>query len=173
MKNLVKLRLINWHYFTNTTCDIKNITYLTGPNGTGKSTIIDALQILILGSTRPENFNKAANEKARSGRTLISYLRGQTGVTGDGQVINLRKGNFTSYIAIEIYDDVEDKTFTLGVVFDVDSSDQIDKHYFYIASPFLENNFTNSEMEKDSNRIKPLQYKELSSYVRSNFKPSQ
>lgn len=173
MKNLVKLRLINWHYFTNTTCDIKNITYLTGPNGTGKSTIIDALQILILGSTRPENFNKAANEKARSGRTLISYLRGQTGVTGDGQVINLRKGNFTSYIAIEIYDDVENKTFTLGVVFDVDSSDQIDKHYFYLSTPFLDNNFTNSEMEKDSNRIKPLQYKELSSYVRANFKPSQ
>ena len=43
MKNLVKLRLINWHYFSNTTTDIKNITFLTGPNGTGKSTIIDAM----------------------------------------------------------------------------------------------------------------------------------
>lgn len=173
MKSLVKLRLINWHYFTNTTADIKNITFLTGPNGTGKSTVIDALQILILGSTRPENFNKAANEKARSGRTLISYLRGQTGVTGDGQVINLRKGSFTSYIAIEIFDDVENRTFTLGVVFDVDSSDQIDKHYFYYDGPFLDNGFTNSEVETDPKKIKPLQYRELSSYIRSNFKPSQ
>ena len=37
---LDKLRLINWHYFLNVTADIKKITFLTGANGTGKSTII-------------------------------------------------------------------------------------------------------------------------------------
>ena len=115
MKFLTKLRLINWHYFSNVTTDIKNITFLTGPNGTGKSTIIDALQIIILGSTRPENFNKAANEKGRSGRSLLSYLRGQTGIKDDGSNIVLRRGTFSSYIAIEIFDDVENRTFTLGV----------------------------------------------------------
>ena len=130
MKSITKLRLINWHYFTNTTTDIKNITFLTGPNGTGKSTIIDAMQILILGSTRPDNFNKAANEKGRSGRTLLSYLRGQTGVKDDGSTITLRTGVFTSYIAMELYDDVEKRPFTLGVCFDVDNADRIDKHYF-------------------------------------------
>ncbi len=166
MKNIIKLRLINWHYFTNTTSDVKNITFLTGPNGTGKSTIIDALQIVILGTTRPENFNKAANEKGKSGRNLISYLRGQTGVTNDGQVINLRKGNFTSYVAIEIYDDVNDDTFSVGVVFDVDSSDNIDKHYFYLNAPFPKNNFVST----DTATSKPLQYKELSAFFKANYK---
>ncbi|MCI7065351.1 MAG: AAA family ATPase, partial [Bacilli bacterium] len=136
MKTLQKLRLINWHYFCNITTDVKNLTFLTGPNGTGKSTIIDALQVIILGTTRPDNFNKAANEKGRSGRNLISYLRGQTGVKDDNSTIVLRKGVFTSYIAIEIYDDVNDKTFTLGACFDVDSTDKIDKHYFFLDSPF-------------------------------------
>lgn len=170
MKNLVKLRLINWHYFSNTTTDIKNITFLTGPNGTGKSTIIDAMQILILGSTRPDNFNKAANEKGRSGRSLLSYLRGQTGVSDSGAVINLRPGNFTSYIAMEIFDDQEERTFTMGVVFDVDSADNVDKHYFYLDSPFPENGFSNSDAEKNAKKVRPLMYRELSSWVRQNYK---
>lgn len=169
MKSITKLRLINWHYFTNTTTDIRNITFLTGPNGTGKSTIIDALQILILGTTRSDNFNKAANEKGRSGRSLISYLRGQTGVRDDNSVIALREGNFTSYIAIEIFDDVKNSSFTLGACFDVSSSDSIDKHFFFIDSEFPQNGFTNSDTA-EKNKIRPLNYKELSSYVRENYK---
>jgi energy-coupling factor transporter ATP-binding protein EcfA2 len=171
MKSLTKLRLINWHYFANTTTDIKNITFLTGPNGTGKSTIIDALQILILGSTRPDNFNKAANEKGRSGRSLLSYLRGQTGVSDDGSVINLRSGSFSSYLAIEITDDVENRVFTLGVVFDVDDADSIDKHYFYLDSPFPKNDFANSDSEPNPKKVRPMRYRELSSYVRGAYKP--
>ncbi len=171
MKTLQRLRLINWHYFTNTTTDIKNITFLTGPNGTGKSTIIDALQILILGTTRSDNFNKAANEKGRSGRNILSYLRGQTGVRDDGSIITLRSGTFTSYIAIEIYDDVEKRTFTLGCCFDVDaSSDKPDKHYFYLDSPFPENGFSNSDIAKDKDKVRPMMYKELSAFARENYK---
>ena len=170
MKSITKLRLINWHYFTNTTTDIKNITFLTGPNGTGKSTIIDAMQILILGSTRPDNFNKAANEKGRSGRTLLSYLRGQTGVKDDGSTITLRTGVFTSYIAMELYDDVEKRPFTLGVCFDVDNADRIDKHYFYLDSGFPENGFSNSDTEPNRKKVRPMMYKELSAWVRENYK---
>jgi uncharacterized protein YPO0396 len=171
MKSVIKLRLINWHYFANVTTEIKNITFLTGPNGTGKSTIIDALQILLLGSTRPDNFNKAANEKARSGRTLLSYLRGQTGIGDDGTTTNLREGSFTSYIAIEIADDVEKRVFTLGVVFDVDASDAVDKRYFYLDSPFPANDFSNAETEKNPKKVRPMVYKELSAFVRSTYKP--
>lgn len=168
MKSIQKLRLINWHFFTNTTTDIKNITFLTGANGTGKSTIIDALQIIILGTTRPENFNKAANEKGRSGRTLLSYLRGQTGVGADGKVLNLRSGTFTSYIAIELFDDVLNKPFTLGAVFDVDDADRIDKHYFYLDSEFPENGFSTAGDAKGKNKL-PLRYRELSKFVRENY----
>lgn len=171
MKSITKLRLINWHYFSNITADIKNITFLTGPNGTGKSTIIDALQIIILGTTRPDNFNKAANEKGRSGRNLISYLRGQTGIKDDGSAFVLRDGTFTSYIAIELYDDVNNKYFTLGACFDVDASDKIDKHYFYLDSPFPENGFTNCDFEPNKAKVRGMMYKELAAFVRGEYKP--
>ena len=55
--------------------EFSNINFLTGKNGSGKSTIIDALQLLLLGDTRGNFFNKAAND--RTERTLEGYLRGE------------------------------------------------------------------------------------------------
>ena len=40
MKKLTKIRLINWHYFSNETIDVSNNILLTGQNATGKSTIL-------------------------------------------------------------------------------------------------------------------------------------
>lgn len=134
MKRIIRLRLINWHYFANINTEIRNITFLTGPNGTGKSTVIDAIQILIEGTTNPSNFNKAANEKGKSGRSLLGYLKGQAGIRDDGSVIAIRNGNFTSYIALEIEDDVEKKIFTVGVLFDVDSKD-VSPNITFISIP--------------------------------------
>lgn len=173
MKSLQRLRLINWHYFSNTTTEIKNISFLTGPNGTGKSTIIDALQVIILGTTRPENFNKAANEKGRTGRNLLSYLRGQTGIGPDGKALVLRNGTFTSYVAIELFDDVSSSTITLGAVFDVDDADKIDKHYFYLDSPFPENGFTDSDTQKAKSKVLPMRYRDLSAWARSTYGSSR
>ena len=105
MKQLTKLRLINWHYFLNSKIDFGMINFLTGENAAGKSTLIDAMQVLLLGDTTGRSFNKAANEK--SGRTLKSYLRGEIGDNDDGSTKYLRTGRFTSYIAMEFFDDVE------------------------------------------------------------------
>lgn len=168
MKSIIKLRLINWHYFVNTNVDIRNLSFLTGPNGTGKSTIIDAIQILIEGTTNPSNFNKAANEKGKSGRSLLGYLKCQTGVQDNGEIISLRSGNFTSYIAMEIEDDVEKRIFSIGVMFDVDNKDSVSKHYFYLDSPFPKNDFQIKIEGKSQTR--PMQYKEFSAFVKSNYK---
>ena len=167
MKSLARLRLINWHFFANTNVPIQNISFLTGDNGTGKSTVIDALQVVILGSTMSSNFNKAAHEEGKSGRDIMSYLRGSTGTNLNGEVINLRTGVFTSYIAIELYDTETKKTITLGILFDVDSSDAPDKHFFYLNSKFPENDF--STPKNNSGKSRPLNYKEFSSYLASNY----
>ena len=44
---------------------------LIGHNGAGKSTVIDALQIVLLGETNARNFNQAANEKSQRTLTVI------------------------------------------------------------------------------------------------------
>ena len=73
MKKLKKILLINWLYFSKELIEVGDVNFLTGKNGAGKSTVIDALQIVLLGETNARNFNQAANEKSQ--RTLDGYLR--------------------------------------------------------------------------------------------------
>lgn len=113
MKKLKKILLINWLYFSKQLIEIENINFLTGKNGSGKSTIIDALQIVLLGELNSRNFNKAANEGSQ--RSLDGYLRADM----DDKNPNSRRGkDFSSYIACEFWDDVQNRNFVIGIVFD-------------------------------------------------------
>jgi len=160
MKKLTKLLLINWHYFWKELIEFDTINFLTGANAAGKSTIIDAMQLLLLGDTSGHFFNKAANDK--SARTLDGYLRGEIGDDGDARFKYLRNGRFTSYIACEFYDDFKDIWFTLGVVFDC-YDDGTREHRFFIlddsipANHFIQNNI-------------PMSFKELRRYFVKNYK---
>ena len=96
MKKLKKILLINWLYFSKQLIEVDNINFLTGKNGSGKSTIVDALQIVLLGELNSRNFNKAANDKSE--RTLQKYLRADM----DENNPRSRSGkDFSSYIACE------------------------------------------------------------------------
>ncbi|MDR2159920.1 MAG: AAA family ATPase, partial [Treponema sp.] len=44
MITLERIRLVNWHNFSDAVIDIGNRCLLAGDNGSGKSTIIDAIQ---------------------------------------------------------------------------------------------------------------------------------
>ena len=167
MLNLNKLRLINWHLFSNETENIDNVTFLTGANGTGKSTIIDAIQIVLLGDTTSRNFNKAANDK--SARTLISYLKGDTGESVNGEVSYLRPGRFSSYIVLQFYDDVKKSCFTLGVVFDVFEDETQDHSFFYINNSFPNNDFT----KIDNGKERPCTIKEFTELVKKNYQSGE
>ena len=113
MKRLKKILLINWLYFSKQVIEVGDVNFLTGFNGAGKSTIIDALQIVLLGETNARNFNQAANEKSQ--RTLDGYLRADM----DENNPHSRRGkDFSSYIACEFWDNIEGKVFVAGIVFD-------------------------------------------------------
>ncbi len=159
MKLLTKMRLINWHYFQNVTMDFGKVNFLTGENASGKSTLIDAMQVVLLGDTTGRSFNKAANEK--SGRTLKSYLRGQTGGDGKGSVTYLRSGRFSSYIAMQFHDDYEDCDFTMGIVFDVYDDGSEEHKFFILDSEFPSNNFVVDDV--------PMSYETLLQFFKENY----
>ena len=46
MKKLKKILLLNWLYFSTEIIEVGDVNFLTGKNGAGKSTVIDALQIV-------------------------------------------------------------------------------------------------------------------------------
>ena len=60
---ITKLRLINWHYFNNYTIEFKDSNLFSGDNGAGKSTILDAIQMLL--TTNIHKFNQAANSNSK------------------------------------------------------------------------------------------------------------
>ena len=55
MKQLTKIRLINWHYFENETINVKGNILMTGINASGKSTILDAISFVL--TAGDQNFN--------------------------------------------------------------------------------------------------------------------
>lgn len=139
MKLLQKLLLINWHYIERELIEFSGINFLTGKNASGKSTIIDALQLLFLGDTSGNFFNKAANDNSQ--RTLKGYLRGEVADDGGTGFIYLRDGVFSSYIVAEFFDTIKKKTFCFGVVFDVYREDNPTHKFFLLEVPIPEHQF--------------------------------
>lgn len=134
MKKLKKILLINWLYFSKQLIEVDNINFLTGKNGSGKSTIVDALQIVLLGELNSRNFNKAANDKSE--RTLQKYLRADM----DENNPRSRSGkDFSSYIACEFFDDMKKESFTIGITFEC-RADGSEQHRFFIFDAVLPEN---------------------------------
>ena len=125
MKKLKKVLLINWLYYEKILVDFDDINYVTGKTGAGKTSFIDALQIVLLGELTSRNFNKAANESSE--RTLKGYLRADM---DDNNLRSRRGRSFRTYIATEFLDDFTGRSFTIGVVFDC-YNDGSERHQFF------------------------------------------
>lgn len=136
MKTLKKILLINWLYFSKQLIEVGDINFLTGKNGAGKSTIIDALQIVFLGELNTRNFNKAANESSQ--RTLNGYLRADM---DEKSPCSRRGKDFSSYIACEFLDDQEGKRFVTGIVFDCRNDGSRQERFFIYDGPLPEHCF--------------------------------
>lgn len=135
MKKLKRILLINWWYYSKQLIDVDDINFLTGRTGAGKSTIIDALQIVLLGETNAKNFNKAAG---KSERTLDGYLRADV----DPNNKYSRKGkDFSSYIACEFFDNIEGTRFVTGIVFDCRNDGSRQERYFVYSGAIPDNCF--------------------------------
>lgn len=115
MKKLTRIRLINWHYFENETITVNGSFLISGENTAGKSTILDAIQLVL--TTNHRRFNTAANEK--SSRNLKGYVRCKTGNEGNAY---LRKNSVITYVALEFNEEKTGRFFTIGVK--IDSRDE-------------------------------------------------
>jgi len=129
MKRLDKLLLINWHYIVHDLLELEMVTFLTGKNSAGKSTILDALQMLVLGDTSGHFFNKAANDNSR--RSLKGYLYAEVGEAEDSGIVYLRANQtFSSYVVAEFTDTVKKQQFCMGIVFDCHPDGTVNHRFF-------------------------------------------
>ncbi|MDR1307460.1 MAG: hypothetical protein LBK74_07795, partial [Treponema sp.] len=147
MKLMKRLLLIHWHYFIHSAIEFEKVNFLTGKNASGKSTIIDAMQVLLLGDTSGTFFNKAAS--GRSSRTLKGYLLGELGDDEEAGFKTLRSGRFTSFIVLEFFDDEKNSFFTAGCCFDVYSENDLQKMFFRFNGPMPDNEFVAARKPMD------------------------
>ena len=123
-KILKKIKLINWHYFENEEIEVQDSALFFGDNGSGKSTVLDALQYVLTAGGK--SFNKAANENSR--RDLKGYVRCKTG--GEGKTYK-RNGKVTSFVTLEFYEESKRQNFVVGVKLDSPSEEgQIRRGWF-------------------------------------------
>lgn len=117
MKKLTRMRLINWHRFTNCTIDFGSSTLISGENGAGKSTLLDAIQFVVTCSANA--FNKAAHENGK--RKLTGYIRCKTGRESKPYE---RTGQLSAHVALEFYEESRKRYFIIGAVVDSASEGQ-------------------------------------------------
>lgn len=131
MMKLKKMLLINWLYYEKTVLDFEDIVFLSGKTGEGKSALIDAMQIVILGKTDNSLFNKSANDKTT--RDLMGYLKGKY----KNGTFKRDNGIFSSHLCMEFQDD-NGQPYSFGIVFDCSGSTRGEIVYrFYMMNQMI------------------------------------
>ncbi len=137
-KTATKLLIVQWSRFQELCVNLEGSTLFTGVNGSGKSTILDAMTYLLTGNTQ---FNKAARDRDR---TVLAYVRGDTKSNGPSRY--LRTGEIISYIAMEFWSPVENNFLVAGVCIESANETSQKSSWFVCRDTRIEQiNFTRQE----------------------------
>ncbi|PJE56996.1 SbcC/MukB-like Walker B domain-containing protein [Marinomonas sp. BSi20584] len=118
MKKLNRIVLVNWYLLGAEEINIRGNTAIIGPTGSGKSSLLDAIQTVLTGaSKRHLNYNASANDGKASGRSIRSYI---LGMIDSGQANSKAFGtqprqDATSYLALVFEDSITGKESTVGL----------------------------------------------------------
>ena len=112
-KIFTRMCLNNWGGINHKVLEFNEyVNLFSGKSGSGKSTVMDAIQVILYGSFSPSFLNKAADD-AKNRRSVLSYLRGEQ---KDGSA-NRGNCDFCSVIALEIEDTGTHITACVGIAF--------------------------------------------------------
>ena len=131
MKILRRIRLINWLSFGDETILIGQNTLMTGQNSAGKSTIMDAAQLVL--TQNQKHFNPAGNEANK--RDIKGYVRYRT---GKESATYKRNGYVVAYVALEFEEESTGRCFVTGVKCDSPSETERVKTKWFAEPGCLE-----------------------------------
>ena len=128
-KVFTRMCLNNWGGINHKVLEFNEyVNLFSGKSGSGKSTVMDAIQVVLYGSFSPSFLNKAADD-AKNRRSVLSYLRGEQ---KDGSA-NREGADFCSVIALEIEDTGTHITTCIGIAFEVRRNDSEIRKFVYFS----------------------------------------
>lgn len=134
MRRLEAVRLVQWYHFQDELLPIGASCLLLGDNGSGKTTVLDAIQVALVADLSDVLLNRAANEKSR--RALYGYVRWKIGAEDESRqgAVHFGRGACTSYVMLEFVDDDDPSlVFTCGIGFEATETDtEIAKVFFVV-----------------------------------------
>ena len=111
MYQLKRAHLVQFFLFQAETLELDATTAIIAPNGAGKSALLDALQIVMLGADRNQiRFNAQAGGSHRA-RSIRDYCLGVYRAGDDGRV----RDTATTYISLVFENTLSGETLTAGI----------------------------------------------------------
>lgn len=128
-KIFTRMLMNNWGGISHKVMEFHEyVNLFSGKSGSGKSTVMDAIQVVLYGSVASAFLNKAADD-TRNKRSVLSYLRG---AQKDG-TFNRENVDFCSQIVLEIEDTGSRIVTCIGVIFEVGKNDMDLKKYHFFS----------------------------------------
>jgi uncharacterized protein YPO0396 len=154
MLSLTRLFLHNWHRFNHHLISVDDSLYLAGHNGSGKSSVLDAIQVVLVANQKRIHFNSSAQDSSE--RNLDTYVRGKI-----GEDRWLRPGRAVAYVALEFADQLRQQVVTVGVCIEAEPGRTSERTFFILPAPL--------DVELFTPQKNPLNRRDLRRALRERF----
>jgi chromosome segregation protein len=179
MKRLERIFLIQFYLFDAEEVEVSGNTAWLGPNGAGKTSVLDAIQIALLGAHQGYlkfNTQSVSTSQKKNHRSIRDYCLG-TIMDHDNKVVAAndeerkialihRRDVADTYITLVFRDDVTGEPVSLGVALhaQLDSSDHTLKGLYVLPGVELE---LNDHTETVKDETVPLRWKDFEYAIRN------
>lgn len=122
MFKLIQIKVVNFYLYESRQVNVGTITGIFGANGSGKSSLLDAVQTVMFGGNFSRGsgavYNAQADEGNSNTRTLRSYCLGELDKSGHGRA----RDEATTYITLTFLDDKTKEMVSAGMCISASAS---------------------------------------------------